>query len=132
MLDSYEPIVPGEFYGPRIERLAVVRLKVLHTEAKFKVGPAAPPEVKRQVVAGLRARNEPGDARAADVIEAAIRRGEGGLARRCVSRRERPQGLKPWAEGSLRLAAKPPARAGSLSLVLVFWIAVAMRSRGFN
>ena len=75
--ESYEPIVLGEFYGPRIERLAVVRLKVLHTEAKFKVGPAAPPEVKRRVVAGLRARNEPGDARAADVIEAAIRREEG-------------------------------------------------------
>ncbi len=77
--DSYEPIVPGEFYGPRIERLAVIRLRVLHTEAKFKVGPAAPPEVKRRVVAGLRARNEPGDARAADVIAEAIRRTEDDL-----------------------------------------------------
>ena len=57
-------------------RLAVIRLRVLHTEAKFKVGPAAPPEVKRRVVAGLRARNEPGDARAADVIAEAIRRTE--------------------------------------------------------
>jgi predicted FMN-binding regulatory protein PaiB len=75
--ESYVPIEYGEFYGPRIERLAVVRLKVLHTEAKFKVGPAAPPEVQRRVVAGLRARNEPGDARAADVIEARLQAKEG-------------------------------------------------------
>jgi transcriptional regulator len=76
--DGYEPIAYGEFYGPRIERLAVIRLRVLHQEAKFKVGPAAPPEVQRRVVAGLRARGEPGDARAADVIAEAIRRAEGG------------------------------------------------------
>ena len=74
--DSYEPIVHGEFYGPRIERLAVVRLRVLHTDAKFKVGPAGPPEVKRGVIAGLRARNEPGDARAADVIAATLKETE--------------------------------------------------------
>lgn len=70
--DDYEPIRHGDFYGPRIARLAVVRLRVLATDAKFKVGPAAPPEVKRRVVAGLRARDEPGDARAADVIAATI------------------------------------------------------------
>lgn len=69
---EYEPIVDGDFYGPRLRRLAVVRLRVLATEAKFKVGPAAPVEVKRRVVAGLRERREPGDARAADVIEATL------------------------------------------------------------
>ncbi len=70
--DSYEPIVSGEFYAPRLARLATVRLRVVETDAKFKVGPAAPPEVKRRVIAGLRARNEPGDARAADVIAATL------------------------------------------------------------
>ena len=69
---GYEPLGYGEFYGPRLERLGVVRLRVLHTDAKFKVGPAAPRAVKHRVVAGLRARNEPGDARAADVIAATL------------------------------------------------------------
>ena len=73
---DYEPIVDGDFYGPRLRQLAAIRLKVLATDAKFKVGPAAPVEVKQRVVAGLRARNEPGDARAADVIEATLPRGE--------------------------------------------------------
>jgi predicted FMN-binding regulatory protein PaiB len=68
---TYEPLVYGDFYGPRIERLAVVSLHVLSTDAKFKVGPAGSAAIKRQVVAGLRERNEPGDARAADVIAAA-------------------------------------------------------------
>jgi transcriptional regulator len=72
--EGYEPIVHGEFYGPRIERLGVVRLRVLGMDAKFKVGPFAPPEVKRRVIAGLRGRDEPGDARAADVIEARLGR----------------------------------------------------------
>ena len=71
---SYEPLVDGDFYGPRLRRLATVRLRVLATDAKFKVGPAAPVEVKRRVVAGLRERAEPGDARAADQIEATLRR----------------------------------------------------------
>ncbi len=69
---AYEPIVDGDFYGPRIRRLATMRLRILETDAKFKVGPAAPVEVKRQVVAGLRARGEAGDGRAADVIEATL------------------------------------------------------------
>ena len=70
---SYTPLADNEFYGPRLRRLAAVRLRVLQAEAKFKVGPAAPVEVKRNVVRGLRARGEPGDARAADVIESSIR-----------------------------------------------------------
>ena len=71
---SYEPLVDGDFYGPRLRRLATVRLRVLATDAKFKVGPAAPVEVKRRVVAGLRERGEPGDPRAADEIEATLPR----------------------------------------------------------
>lgn len=69
---TYEPIVDGDFYGPRIRRLATLRLRIVETDAKFKVGPAAPVDVKRRVVAGLRARNEPGDGRAANVIEATL------------------------------------------------------------
>lgn len=71
---TYEPIVDGDFYGPRLRRLATVRLRIIETDAKFKVGPAAPVAVKRRVVAGLRARGEPGDHRAADVIEATLPR----------------------------------------------------------
>ena len=69
---DYEPIVDGDFYGPRIRRLAMIRLRIVGADAKFKVGPAAPVEVKRSVIAGLRARAEPGDGRAADVIEATL------------------------------------------------------------
>ena len=69
---AYTPLVDGDFYGSRLRRLAVVRLQIRSAEAKFKVGPAAPADVKRRVVAGLRERAEPGDARAADVIEATL------------------------------------------------------------
>ena len=69
---EYEPIVDGDFYGPRIRRLAIIRLRIVETDAKFKVGPAAPVAMKRRVVAGLRARGEPGDDRAADVIEVTL------------------------------------------------------------
>lgn len=69
---SYTPVEDGGFYGGRLRRLAAVQLRIVATDAKFKVGPAAPPEGKRRVAAGLRARNEPGDARAAGVIEASL------------------------------------------------------------
>jgi predicted FMN-binding regulatory protein PaiB len=70
---SYVPMQDGDFYGARLRRLAAVQLAIVRTQAKFKVGPASPPEDARQrVVAGLRARNDPGDAHAAEAIEAAI------------------------------------------------------------
>jgi len=71
---EYEPLRDGDFYGSRLRRLGVVRLRILDTEAKFKVGPAAPAAIKRQVIAGLRGRGEPGDCRAADVIESTLPR----------------------------------------------------------
>jgi hypothetical protein len=37
---------------------------------KFKTGPAGAAETKRRVAGRLRERNQPGDLRAADVIEA--------------------------------------------------------------
>jgi transcriptional regulator len=69
---SYTPIEDGAFYGSRLRRLATVSLAVVRYQAKFKAGPAGPPELKRRVAAHLRQRAEPGDARAADVIESYI------------------------------------------------------------
>lgn len=69
---SHAPLTDGDFYGPRLRRLAAVHLKVVETQAKFKLGPAGPDAVKRRVVDELRARAEPNDARAADVIEASL------------------------------------------------------------
>jgi predicted FMN-binding regulatory protein PaiB len=72
--EDYAPLWDGEPYAERLRRLAALRLTVVRMQAKFKVGPAAPPDDARQrTVRGLRERNWPGDARAADVIEAAIR-----------------------------------------------------------
>jgi len=71
----YLPIADDEMYGQRLLRLAALKLQVVHTHAKFKEGPAAPPEDARaRVVEGLRTRGGAGDARAADVIQDAIRR----------------------------------------------------------
>jgi transcriptional regulator len=66
---TYKPLRDDDFYGSRLRRLATLQLQVLRSQAKFKVGPAAPVEVKRRVVRRLRERDQPGDARAADVIE---------------------------------------------------------------
>ena len=66
---EYRPVRADEFYGPRIARLAAARLTVVRTLAKFKVGPAGPPELKRRVAQHIRERGDPNDARAADVIE---------------------------------------------------------------
>src|SRR6266849_6324346 len=66
---NYVPMHDGDFYGGRLRRLAAVQLAIVSTQAKFKVGPASPPEDARQrTIAGLRARQEPGDALAAEVI----------------------------------------------------------------
>ena len=70
----YTPIRDDAFYGPRLRRLATLQLRVLGAQAKFKVGPAATPEVKREVAERLRERGEPGDARAADQIESYLSR----------------------------------------------------------
>ncbi len=74
---NYTPIADGDFYGPRLRRLGVVRLKILAREVKFKTGPFGPAEMRRNVIAKLRERNDPGDARAADVIESYLGEGKG-------------------------------------------------------
>ena len=77
---SYTPIQDGDFYGPRLRRLAALTLRIVRGHAKFKVGPAAPIEIKRNVVQQLRERGEPGDQRAADVIESYLERDQGGTS----------------------------------------------------
>jgi hypothetical protein len=67
---SYEPVKMGDFYGARLRRLATMRLRVVRSHVKFKTGPAGTGETKRKVACRLRERAEPGDLRAADVIEA--------------------------------------------------------------
>ncbi|MGH2688843.1 MAG: FMN-binding negative transcriptional regulator [Actinomycetota bacterium] len=66
---TYEPVVDGAFYGPRLQRLAAVWIDIQRTREKFKVGPYGPDELKRSVAARLRDRGLPADPRAAEVIE---------------------------------------------------------------
>ena len=69
---SYEPVQMGEFYGSRLRRLATMRLRVVRRHIKFKTGPAGALETKRRVARKLRERGQPGDSRAADVIETSL------------------------------------------------------------
>lgn len=69
---SYEPVEMGAFYGARLNRLATMRLRIVRRHVKFKTGPAGAAEAKRRVAARLRERDQPGDVRAADVIEASL------------------------------------------------------------
>ena len=66
---TYEPIETGEFYGARLKRLATMKLRVLRRHVKFKTGLSGSDERKRKIAEGLRGRDDPGDRRAADVIE---------------------------------------------------------------
>jgi transcriptional regulator len=67
---SYEPVKMGEFYGARLNRLATMKLRIVRRHVKFKTGPAGSAETKRKVAEKLRERGQPGDVRAADIIEA--------------------------------------------------------------
>jgi hypothetical protein len=70
----YEPVRDGTRYGPRLRRLAALRLEVRATRAKFKVGPAVPDAVKRDVARRIRARGGLEDLRAARLIETSLER----------------------------------------------------------
>jgi predicted FMN-binding regulatory protein PaiB len=69
---SYEPMKMGEFYGARLRRRATMQLRIVRRHVKFKTGPAGAAETKLKVADRLRERDQPGDARAADVIAAAV------------------------------------------------------------
>ena len=69
---SYEPVKMGDFYGPRLRRLATMKLRVVGRQIKFKTGPAGTREAKLKVADRLRERAEGGDLRAAEIIEASL------------------------------------------------------------
>ena len=54
------------------QSFATIRLRIVRRHIKFKTGPAGSVETKRKVANRLRERDEPGDLRAAEVIEAAL------------------------------------------------------------
>jgi hypothetical protein len=62
----------GEFYGPRLRRLATMRLRIVRSHIKFKTGPAGTDATKKKVADRLRESGRAGDTRAAEVIEASI------------------------------------------------------------
>jgi transcriptional regulator len=70
---SYEPIQMGDFYGPRLRRLATMRLRIVRRHIKFKTGPAGTATTKLKVAEHLRESGLPGDRRAAEIIEASVR-----------------------------------------------------------
>jgi hypothetical protein len=69
---SYEPVQMGEFYGPRLRRLATMRLRIVRSHIKFKTGPAGSALTKQKVADRLRESGQAGDTRAAEVIESSI------------------------------------------------------------
>jgi hypothetical protein len=62
----------GEFYGPRLRRLATMRLRIVRSHIKFKTGPAGTAATKQKVADRLRDSGRAGDLRAAEVIEASL------------------------------------------------------------
>ncbi len=62
------PIVDDDRYGPQLRRLGVVRIAVTDRQAKFKVGMGTTSQ-RLDTARRLRARDLPGDGRAADTIE---------------------------------------------------------------
>jgi uncharacterized protein len=63
-LDAGDPL-----YAGAIAQLAAVRLEVRRCRVKFKLGQNRPVEARRRVVAELRRRGRPNDARAAEALE---------------------------------------------------------------
>jgi len=76
LLARYQPeggfralAVDDPLYRGALAQLAAVRLEVKRARVKFKLGQNRPPEARRQVIARLRERGRPNDARAADALE---------------------------------------------------------------
>lgn len=70
---TYEPVEMGKFYGPRLRRLATMRLRIVRSHVKLKAGPGGSEVAKQKVADRLRERGGAGDVRAADVIEATLK-----------------------------------------------------------
>lgn len=67
---GFRPLDPTDpLYRGALERLAAVRLRVLRTRVKFKLGQNRPPQSRRRIIDELRKRGRPADGRAADALE---------------------------------------------------------------
>lgn len=67
---GFRPLaIDDPLYRGALAQLAAVRLDVIRVRPKFKLGQNRPPETRRKVIAALRARGRPGDARAAEALE---------------------------------------------------------------
>lgn len=76
LLARYQPeggfraVSPDDaLYRGALDRLAAVTLRIERTRVKFKLGQNRPPSARVRVIAELRKRGRPGDARAADALE---------------------------------------------------------------
>lgn len=82
LLARYQPeggfraVAPSDpLYRGALAQLAAVRLDVERCRAKFKLGQNRPVEARRRIIAELRKRGRPGDARAAEALEWTIAHG---------------------------------------------------------
>jgi predicted FMN-binding regulatory protein PaiB len=76
LLQRYQPeggyrtlAVDDPLYRGALAQLAAVRLTVERARVKFKLGQNRPPEARLRIIAELRERGRPADARAADALE---------------------------------------------------------------
>ena len=67
---GFRPLsVDDPLYKGALNHLAAVKLQITQRRAKFKLGQNRPVEARARVIAALRERGRPGDARAADALQ---------------------------------------------------------------
>lgn len=67
---GFRPLDPRDsLYAGALAQLAAIKLAIAGQHAKFKLGQNRPPDARRAVIAELRRRGRPNDARAADALE---------------------------------------------------------------
>ena len=73
---GFKPLsVEDPLYKGALNHLAAVKLQITRCRAKFKLGQNRPVEARQRVIAALRERGRPGDARAADALQWTIEKG---------------------------------------------------------
>lgn len=73
---GFRPLAAGDpLYRGALAQLAAVRLDVTRTRPKFKLGQNRPVAARERIIAELRRRGRPGDARAAEALQWTITRG---------------------------------------------------------
>src|SRR5260370_33560766 len=96
----------GDFYGARLKRLATMQLRIVRRHVKFKTGPAGGAETERKVAGRLRERGQPGDSRAADVVEAYLPTPRAGFSGRRRFAPQRLYQIAPNAASPTEVAAQ--------------------------